>query len=81
MRILAPKGYASHAPFSGIIIDAEAAIVEIRAQPLEAGQAIADCSSQGRFAQIQADIVGMFGCNCKAVSGGRLVSGRPVMRR
>jgi hypothetical protein len=49
MRIFPPKSYTPHAAFGGIIIDAEATIIEIRAQPLEAGQAIADCASQGRL--------------------------------
>ena len=43
--------YASHATLSGIVIDAEAAIVEIWAEPFEASKAVADNSSQRRFAR------------------------------
>ena len=51
MRVLPSKSYAPHATFGGIVINAETAIVEIRPQPFKAGQAIADCASQGRLAR------------------------------
>ena len=50
MRIFAPKRDASHAAFSSIVVDAETAILEMRAEPLETGQDIADCASQARLA-------------------------------
>jgi hypothetical protein len=36
-NFLAPENYASHAAFSGIVIKAQAAIIKIKARPLEAG--------------------------------------------
>ncbi len=45
--VFAPDRYAAHAAFGGVVVDAETAISEIRPQPFETRQAIADCTGQG----------------------------------
>ena len=44
--ILASENYPAHATPSSIIVDAETAIVEKGAQPLETDQIIADCAAK-----------------------------------
>ena len=50
MRVLAPDSYAFHSAFGSIVVDAETSIIEIRPQPFETGQAIADRTGQRRLA-------------------------------
>jgi hypothetical protein len=49
--IFPPESYASHAAFSGIVVDAQTSIVEIGPQSFKLRQAIADRASQGRLAR------------------------------
>jgi hypothetical protein len=48
--VLAPKDYASHATFGGIVVDTQTSIVEIGSQSFNPRQAKSDGPRQGRLA-------------------------------